>query len=167
MPNDREPKHVILIATDGSAAASTAVDTGLEIAAAVEAPVRFVHAASPLAEEMYEEHPSDGPTRGQIVSADPVLADALTRARDARVDAEAEVLAVERSADLAAAIAGVADGVNASMVIVGSRGRGVIAGSLWGSVSQRLLACASIPVVVVRARRKSQSADARERPPTR
>jgi nucleotide-binding universal stress UspA family protein len=144
---------VILIATDGSAAASAAVDAGLEIAAAAQAPVRFVHASSPLAEEIHEASVSDGPSSEEIVARDPVLADAVARARKAGVKAEIELLAQEDAADLAATIAGVAEGIHASLVVVGSRGRGLIAASILGSVSQRLLAYASSPVLVVRGRR--------------
>jgi nucleotide-binding universal stress UspA family protein len=149
-------KRVILIATDGSAAASAAVETGLEIAAVTRSTVRFVHASWPLADEIYGTYVSaGGPSPDEIIARDPVLADAVARAQEAGVEANVELLANEDTANLAASIAGVADGVGASLVVVGSRGRGVIAGSLLGSVSQRLLTYASIPVLVVRGRART------------
>jgi nucleotide-binding universal stress UspA family protein len=55
------------------------------------------------------------------------------------------------TSDIAEAIAGIAEGTDAAMVVVGTRGRGSLAGAVLGSVSQRLLAVSRIPVVVVRA----------------
>lgn len=142
----------LLIATNGSAAADAAVEAGLEVAEAMRAKVTFLHAASPLAEQLFAEYPVDGLSLDVIVARDAVLRAAVQRARQMKVDHEVKVLADEGdTADLAASIAGVAHGIGASMIIVGSRGRGAAAGAVLGSVSHNLIKYATIPVLVVHA----------------
>lgn len=151
---------MILIATDGSPAASAAVVAGLEAAVAMQATVRFIHAESPLAEELYAQYPLQGPPPEEILARDRVLAAAVARAREAGVEAEVELLAGEHSADLAAELVGMAEGTEASMIVVGSRGRGPVAGTVLGSVSQSLVTHATIPVLVVHAPAESEAAAA-------
>ena len=143
----------ILVATDGSPAAIAAVDAALRLAAAMTGPVRFVHASAALADALYAEHPEDGPSREDVIARDAVLRDAAERAATAGVAAEVELIsdADMGTGDLAAAIAGIAEGVNASLIVVGSRGRGPMSGSLLGSVSHNLIKWATVPVVVVNA----------------
>jgi len=83
---------LFLVVVDGSPAASAAVDAGLDLAVELGAPVRFVHASSPLA-----------------------------------------------------------SGIDAGMIVVGSRGLGAVAGTVLGSVSQNLIRYAAQPVLVVHA----------------
>lgn len=151
MQGPEREQDTILIATDGSAAASAAVEAGLKLAAATQARVRFVHAASPLAEDLYADYPLQGPPPEEILARDSVLEAAFARAREMGAEAEVEVLAGEHTADLAAGIAGLAEGIDASMIVVGSRGRGTVAGVVLGSVSHNLLKYATIPVLVVHA----------------
>ena len=66
-------ERTLLVATDGSPAATAAVETALELAATMKARVRFVHASSPAAEELFDRYPQDGPTPAQITAADPVV----------------------------------------------------------------------------------------------
>lgn len=153
-------QKTILIATDGSPAASAAVVAGLEAAAAMQATVRFIHAASPLAEELYAEYPLHGPPLEQILARDRVLAAAVACAQEMGIEAEVELLGNEHSADLAAVIAGVAEGIGAQMIVVGSRGRGMVAGAVLGSVSHNLLKYATTPVLVVHAAAESEAAAA-------
>lgn len=142
---------IILIATDGSPAAAMAVDTGLQLAVAMQASVRFLHAMSPLAEELQADFPVHGPPQEEIIARDPVLADAFAHAQGMGIKSEVEVLGGEHGADLALAIAGVAEGIDASMIVVGSRGLGTVAQVVLGSVSHGLLKYATIPVLVVHA----------------
>ena len=139
----------ILVATDGSPAASAAVEAAVDLAAALRRTVRFVHAASPLAEELFAEYVGDGPPVERILAADSVLASAVECARQHGVEVEVELIGDASSADLAAAIAGDAEGSDASMIVVGSRGRGSVAGAVLGSVSQNLIKYATVPVLVV------------------
>ena len=142
---------MILVAVDGSPAAAAAVAAALEIATAMHSKVRFVHASSPLAENLFDEFPIEGPPLEKILARDPVLAEACERAREAGIEPEVELLAAEHGADLAAAIAGIADGGGASMIATGSRGLGTFTGAVLGSVSGNLLKYASVPVLVVHA----------------
>jgi nucleotide-binding universal stress UspA family protein len=148
----RDPHgKLILIATDGSQAAVAATQAGLEVAVAMHANVALVHASSPLAEELYDKHPCTGPPVDEILDHDPVLASAFALAEEMGVTADVRLLAFEHSADLAGGIAGMAQGLDASMIVVGSRGRGTMAGAVLGSVSQSLLKHATVPVLVVHA----------------
>jgi nucleotide-binding universal stress UspA family protein len=141
----------ILIATDGSPAAVAAVGAGLEIAAATGRSVTFVH-ANALATELFAENVEEGPSQERIAERDPVLGQAAERARQAGVEARVELIDLEGgTGDLAAEIAGVAEGLGASMIVVGSRGRGTAAGAVLGSVSHGLIKYASVPVLVVHA----------------
>ena len=52
---------------------------------------------------------------------------------------------------IAANLAGLAEGVDAALLVVGSRGRSEVAGAVLGSVSHESLRMSSRPVVVVHA----------------
>ena len=141
------------MATDGSPASEAAVGVALDLASAMAGRVRFVHAASKLAETLFELNPDDGPTQEQILAADQVLADAARRAAELGVEAEVEVISEEGgSAGLAAMIAGIANGTAASMIVSGSRGRGTVSGAVLGSVSHHLISEADVPVLIVHER---------------
>jgi len=145
--------HKLLVAVDGSPAASEAIDAALDLASTMGAPVVFVHAASPLAEDVFAEGSNEEPvTPDTIVARDPVLADAGRRAGERGVEADFHLVAHEgHSPDLAAEIAGIAAGSGASMIVTGSRGRGALAGAVLGSVSHNLIKHATVPVLVVHA----------------
>ena len=141
----------LLVAIDGSPAADAAVDAAVELAAAMGARLLLVHADSHLAEQLFDEN-RDGPSQDEITARDPVLADAARRATDRGVGFDLELVAASgHSADLAADIAGIADGIDAAMIVVGSRGRGTVAGAVLGSLSHALIGEASRPVLVVHA----------------
>jgi len=121
---------------------------------AMQASVSFVH-ASPLARELFELYPMDGPPVDKILEWDEVLRDAIEQARKESVDAEPRLLVREgHSADVAVDIAGMAEGLEASMIIVGSRGRGLVAGEVLGSVSHNLIKWATVPILIVHAPEK-------------
>jgi nucleotide-binding universal stress UspA family protein len=118
----------------------------------MQAKPQFLHASSPLAEELYSEYPLDGPPLDELLARDSVLADAVGQARDAGFEAEAKLVANPGdSTDLACAIAGIAAGTAASMIVVGSRGRSSISGAVLGSVSHNLIKYATVPILVVHA----------------
>ena len=144
---------LILAVIDGSPAAVAAVDEAVKLAAAMDASVQFVHADSALAEALFDANPETGPSSGEIVARDSVLNDALTRAQARGVAADVKVIsnAQEDEADLAASIAGMAEGLGATMIVVGSRGRGPIVAGVLGSVSHNLIKFARVPVLVVNA----------------
>jgi nucleotide-binding universal stress UspA family protein len=145
-------KRTLLVATDGSPAATAAAAEAVALASALGARLVFVHASSPLAEDLFDEDPMDGPSQERILARDPVLAEATRRADEQEVECEVEVIsAVRGSADLAADIAGIASGRDASMIVTGSRGRGTVAGAVLGSLSHNLIKEATVPVLVVHA----------------
>ena len=140
----------IVIATDGSPSALEAVEYGLELASDQAAEPIFVHVA-PATEVL----PVTGFGMGATASV-PHELDAHDReALDAAVEI-AEMRGLEAKAKLltgnaADAIVAYADSVDADLIVVGSRGHGVIAGALLGSVSREVLREARRPVLVVRA----------------
>lgn len=144
----------IIIAVDGSPEAREAIGIGLELAADRAVAVTFLHVAPDIAKRAYVLDPMHGPTEEQIAAADPILAEALGIARAKGVDASIEVVGAARErpplGEIADAIIGVAEGLGAGLIVVGSRGQGAIANALLGSVSQGVLHLASCPVVVVR-----------------
>jgi nucleotide-binding universal stress UspA family protein len=137
----------VVIGVDGSAASRQATHVGLRLAASLGARVALVH-FSPLAEEVYRENPQDGPTQQRLEEADPVLRQAAEAARALAVPAE---LTLQESDDIAAELAGIAEGLEADLVVVGNRGRSEIADVVLGSVSHGLLRMSAVPVVVVHA----------------
>lgn len=142
----------VLVAVDGSSASDAAIDTALELASSMAAPVRFVHAASSAAKELYDANSETGPNEQQIVARDRVLAQALKRAGTARIEASVEIIdAPSRTSDLAQVLVGTAEGLGAGVIVCGSRGRSAAAGAIFGSVSHNLVRCATVPVVIVHA----------------
>lgn len=140
----------LVVAVDGSSASDAAVESALEVAAAMGASLLFIHAVSPLAEELYGAYPEDGPPLEAILARDAVLAAAMRGAGEQKLEAEVAIVADEGgSVELATEIAGIAAGSGATMIVTGSRGRGTMAGAVLGSVSHNLLKYASVPVLVV------------------
>lgn len=145
------PGSVIVIATDGSAAAQKAVEVGLGLAAAQGSEVVFIHSAPEIAHALFEASPETGPSQASIEAADGVLKAAADAARERDVMARVELAGDHGAGDIAAWVAGVAEGVNAGMIVVGTRGRGAIGSTVLGSVSRSLLSYSELPVVVVHA----------------
>ena len=140
----------IVIGVDGTPAAAQATQVGVALAASLSAKVLFIH-FSPIAEELFSEDPENGPSQERIEQADPVLADAAKAAKARGVPAELMVQDEHGAGMIAADLAGLAEGTEASFVVVGNRGRGEVADVVLGSVSHELLRMSSIPVVVVHA----------------
>lgn len=139
-------KHIV-IGVDGSPASQQAVQLGLSLAASLGARVAFVH-FSRLAEGVYREGPDDGPSQQRIEEADAVLREAAEAARAHGVPAR---LILQESDMIAPELAGVAEGLDADLLVVGNRGRSEIADVVLGSVSHELLRMSTVPVVVVNA----------------
>jgi nucleotide-binding universal stress UspA family protein len=155
-----DPKQ-LLVAVDGSPAATAAVDVAVELAAAMGATLLFVHATSKVAEALYRAFQEERPSVEDVIGRDPVLAEAYRRSQAAGVAAEVDVLDDHGgSADLAAEVAGAAAGKDAAMIITGSRGRSAVAGAILGSFSHNLIRYATVPVLVVHDPARDQLATA-------
>ena len=144
-----------LVAIDGSEGSDVAIDEALALAGEVGAQVTFAFVRklpSPLLGYPYYE---------RLVSAElgkgRETIDAATRtAHAAGVAVESEIL----EGDPVDEILSVADNRGADLIVLGSRGRGALAGALLGSVSSGVLQHASVPVLVAKERSRRQLAAA-------
>ena len=138
--NSREP---VVIAVDGSEGAQAAVRAGARVARSIGTRAVLVYvrpALGPLGEPYYQEKLSE-----QMAYARDALERASALLSDEGVDADEEILegnAPEQVVELARAR-------DASVIVVGSRGLGAVAGALLGSVSSGILHRADRPVLVV------------------
>lgn len=149
----------IVWAADGSARDEQSLTVAREICARYDSSLRIVH--------VIERLPGP-PLRGRDVHAneDRLLAKLKARTLALRrygINASLHVIrgAVGQTADHIAEIAVAGD---AQLIIAGSRGRSAGQGALLGSVTQRLLAVAPCPVLVLPSPRPDGIAAASRRP---
>jgi nucleotide-binding universal stress UspA family protein len=140
----------IVIGVDGTPAAKRATEVGVALAAGLGASVICVH-FSPLAEPLFAEDPENGPSQERLAQADPVLGEAANTAKARGVPVELRIQDEHRPGMIAASLAGLADGVDAALVVVGNRSRSEVADVVLGSVSHDLLRMSTRPVVLVHA----------------
>jgi nucleotide-binding universal stress UspA family protein len=137
----------LIVGYDGSDYAKAALDVAIEIAAGLGDTLVIAYAEGPpdsIRGEEYREH-----RRALHEIGERVTGEALDRARAAGVEAEVALVPekpVSALVDLAEARA-------ARMIVVGSRGEGMLAGAFLGAVAYRLLHHSSFPVLVVPQRR--------------
>ena len=134
----------VVVGTDGSTESEEAVAFGFEEAARSGQPLRVVYCWHPQ-----DQHAdSIASTEGLLKNW---LAESLAPYRDKypTVQVQASVIEGRASSQLVDLSA------DASLVVVGSRGRGGVAGLLLGSVSQSLLHHADSPVAIVRRHEES------------
>lgn len=137
----------LLIATDGSATSSAAVDEGIDLARELDAQILFVYVKTPpsdlLGSPFYQRRLTHaGSEARRAVDA------AMEKAFVEDVDADWEIL----QGDPAAEILALARERDADLIVVGSRGLGGVTGALLGSVSNRVVHEADRPVLIARVR---------------
>lgn len=138
----------ILVATDGSPSAIEATAFGIELAAGHEAELVIAHVVPEV-----DVVPATVMQIGGIFPHEPsahdleLLEDAAALAQEHGVTATTILL----RGDTVGELVRYAERREVDLIVVGSRGRGTVAGALLGSVSQGLLRDAGRPVAVVRA----------------
>jgi len=140
----------ILVATDGSAAASAALDAALGLAAETGDEVVAITVWRALQGDYGLAHPSaavlDDLLMAEREHAEATLTEATRRAEAAGVRVRTR-LAV---GDPASEICAHARDVDARLIAVGTRGYGSVASLLLGSVSNEVIRRAACPVLVIR-----------------
>ena len=131
----------ILVATDGSAGAESAVSAAVQLAAETGAELHCVGVDDALAHEGID------PAAAATAEA------AAAAARDAGVTATAE----RRIGPAAERILDAARDCGADLIVVGSRGRGWLKGTVFGSISAALVRQATVPVLVVKTATRLQA----------
>ena len=139
----------LLVATDGSISSRQAVSVGLSLARERKARVRFVHCSPTISRTLFARDPYTLATAEEVASMDPALRESLEQAQQAGVDADLTLLGEHGTSSVATAIVGTAQGLGATMVVVGARGRGAITEAMLGSVSRMVMRMSDVPVIVV------------------
>jgi len=140
----------ILVATDGSPSATDAVAFGIELAAEHASELLFVHVV-PVVDVV----PASGFGVGGAFPHEASVLDRMLLVEAAEAAAEHGIVASTAllRGDTVDEIVAYADSHDVDLIVVGSRGRGAIAGALLGSVSRGILGESKRPVLVVRSER--------------
>lgn len=137
----------ILIATDGSEESRQAVGFGLELADEQAAQVVLVHVAPAVDVLPTTGFGMTGAVPHELSDYDwSPLGDARALAEERGINVRTQMLRGEIVDEIVA----YADTIDADLIVVGSRGHGVLASALLGSVSRGVLHEARRPVLVVR-----------------
>jgi len=135
----------IVVGLDGSPQSDRAFTVARDMAALTKAAVTIVH----VREMMLAPAVGGVPRRideDEIETKIRTQADELAKAGNG---GELQIVATTSAGGPAHDIANVARDVGAELIVVGTRGMGVIAGLLLGGVTQRLLQIAPCPVLAV------------------
>ncbi|MBZ4019646.1 universal stress protein [Streptomyces purpurogeneiscleroticus] len=135
----------VIVGVDGSDSSFQALDWAVDEAALHGLPLRLVHASKWERYEGLTAAPLGGRPPGRVV-ADNIAGSAAERAQ--RRNPDVKISAETFAEDAVGAL--LREGHHASALIVGSRGRGELAGLLLGSVGLAVAARATCPVIVVR-----------------
>lgn len=133
----------VIVGYDGEPGSHAALETAVAIAAAFERPlvITFGYAPAPIGGEVADLSQAVQDIGEKITSEAVDRAHAINASVDTRVE-----LVNDRPAD---ALLRAADAYDALAIVVGSAGRGPIAGTVLGSVTYQVVHRAKRPVVVV------------------
>ena len=151
---ESRPRRKILIATDGSETANEAADFGIEMMGCSGAKIYAVHVIdiTPYrsvsldkiwSKETLDEHEKEGYEATSYIER---------VAKASGVEVESRIL----KGDPAEKIVSFAEDNGIDMIIVGSLGKGGYDRLILGSVSEKVIRHAKVPVLVVRERHKSE-----------
>lgn len=135
----------ILLATDGSPSAAEATRYASRLAQTMGAQVIVLHAYPRVPAFLGEPNLSQM-IHQMVREADNIVGPVVEELAAAGIDVSAEML----ESPPAEAILAVAENSGCDLIIMGTRGHGQLAGVLLGSVSHKVLAHATAPVLVVR-----------------
>lgn len=146
------PSSPVVVGVDGSGASDRAVDLAAAMAAETAASLHVVTVWTGLSRDGRVTALASGMSTDVFSSAargraEQVADRAVARAREAHPELDVRRVVVEGYP--AQALAEAAE--DAALIVVGSRGRGALAGLVLGSVSHGVAHAASCPVMVVRA----------------
>ncbi|MGW2782435.1 universal stress protein [Streptomyces populi] len=148
----------LVVGVDGSELALRAVDWATDEAALRGLPLRLVYAS------LWERYEGAALAEGLGRSSERITADAVVRAaaeRARRRDAAVRVTTEVVPDDAVGAL--LRKGRDATALVLGSRGRGGVAGMLLGSVSLTVAARGHCPVIVLRGSHDNRARDGRHR----
>jgi len=139
----------ILIAIDGSSGSSEALETGLALARAADAiaTLVYVRRRPRKLDRFYQCTLIE-----ELVRARAVVAEAEARAAETGVESESEIL----EGHPAGRIVELAQARGADLIVIGSHGRGAVAGALVGSVSTEIVHKADRPVLIAKQRSRAR-----------
>ncbi len=136
----------VVVGVDGSDGSLEALDWAAREAERSSRELRVVYAPEWGRYESYEPRAAADDRPAETVTSDSVIAVAMARVH--RLAPEVKVAAASMPDEPVSVL--LSEGDSASMLVVGSRGRGPITGMLLGSVSLAVAARARCPVAVVR-----------------
>jgi nucleotide-binding universal stress UspA family protein len=154
VPKEAERKDVmmrILVATDGSEGGNRAIDYAAARAKADGTELLIVNILGGYGIPDRVVRAFTQAQQGWLSELlESLSAEILTKARERALAAGAPAVLIEsRSGDVAPTIIHVAQEKGVSAIVVGKRGSGRVEGLLLGSVSQKLVSLAPLPVTVV------------------
>ena len=142
------PLRKILVPTDFSPGATTALDCAAELAKKLDAEIVLLHVLPTLA--TYVSVPSLVPLPPQWVESVRMQAEAEL-AKEANRVAHAKITTQLRDGPIAETVLAAAVELGAGLIAIGTHGRRGLSHFLLGSVAERVVRHATVPVLTVRA----------------
>lgn len=142
----------IVVGTDGSQTATTAVKQAVELASSIKAKIELVSAYEPVGDQRLREERTEVPEDVSWMvnpreDVDATLREAAEMAKEAGVDVETYA----RQGDPADAILDVAEEQGSDLIVVGNKGMTGATRFLVGSVPNKVSHHAPCSVLIVRA----------------
>jgi nucleotide-binding universal stress UspA family protein len=137
----------LLFPTDGSDTATDAINDGFDLATGWNATVHLLHVAEPTSTVFYDSRPSavDEVDLDRYEAAETAIAVFAEAARDRGLDVETTV----RRGVAAEEIVRYADDTGIDLIVMSTRGVTGLDRVFLGSVTERVIGTAAVPVLVV------------------